>query len=71
MAAEPKDPFVTSEGSEVAECFEDGKLLWECLKSIDGVDSLFKALETLDASELRKVVLAARTESMRSAFGCR
>jgi hypothetical protein len=67
---ELKDPPLAGDTSGIA-AGEDGKLLWESLKSIGGVSSFYQALETLDAPELRKVILAARTESVKAAFGCR
>jgi hypothetical protein len=61
---EPADPFVT-DAPEVVMALDEGRLLWENLKSIGGIRPFFNALEALEAADLRKVVLAARTESVK------
>jgi hypothetical protein len=58
----PADPFA-SDRSELADSLSEGWLLWDALKSYEGVDAFFIALNTLDAPDLRRALLAARSDA--------
>ena len=58
----PADPFA-SDGSDLATSLSEGWLLWGSLKSYEGVDAFFTALNTLDAPDLRNALLAARSDA--------
>jgi len=59
----PADPFV-SDAPGLVGPLREGWLLWDDLKSYEGVDAFFNALNALDAPDLRKAVMAARTEAI-------
>lgn len=61
----PQDPFV-SDAPGLVQPLREGWLLWDDLKSYDRVEAFFNALDALDAPDLRKVVMAARTEKVNT-----